>query len=91
MEVIRNYFTQEKATELLSVLRDYRWYVLGTAVTGYVLLKVVTRPRNLPPGPRGWPIVGSLSEIGDDIHLDGIRLQEKYGDIVCVNVFGRLV
>ena len=90
MEVIRNYFTQEKATELLSVLRDYRWYVLGTAVTGYVLLKVVTTPRNLPPGPRGWPLIGSPSELTYDLEQDGVRLSKQYNsDVICVNVYGQ--
>ena len=90
MEVIRNYFTQEKATELLSVLRDYRWYVLGTAVTGYVLLKVVTRPRNLPPGPRGLPLIGAPWALTKDMHLDAMRLSKQYNsDIVSVNVFGQ--
>ncbi len=46
-----------------------------------------TLPRNLPPGPRGLPVFGSLLEIRNDTHLAIDRLVKRYGDI-CLLRFG---
>eukprot|EP00058_Branchiostoma_floridae_P013205 XP_002598693.1 hypothetical protein BRAFLDRAFT_250482 [Branchiostoma floridae] len=43
----------------------------------------VTRPRNLPPGPWGWPIVGNLYTLSKgNIHLTLSKWRKKYGAIV---------
>ena len=55
-----------------------------TAVTAGLLLYGVwffKRPKNLPPGPYGYPLVGCLHLI-DKAQQNKFR--EKYGDIVCL-------
>lgn len=44
-------------------------------------------PKELPPGPRGLPVFGSLLEIRSDTHLAIDRLARRYGDI-CLLRFG---
>ena len=39
-----------------------------------------TSPR-LPPGPRGWPLVGHIQDLS---HLDMVEIGKKYGDIFTV-------
>ena len=41
----------------------------------------------LPPGPRGWPVFGSLLDLRHDTHLAIDRLARRYGDI-CLLRFG---
>ena len=43
------------------------------------------RPKNLPPGPYGYPYIGSLLELSDEtLAVDFRRLGDKYGDIFCL-------
>ena len=44
-------------------------------------------PEQLPPGPRGLPIFGSLLDVRNDSHLAITRLTQLYGD-VCLLRFG---
>ena len=75
--------------ELLSLARHYRWYVAGSAVLGVVIYKVVTRPRGLPPGPRGWPIIGAIGELSNEFYSDVVRLGDTHGDIFSLYMFGQ--
>ena len=44
-------------------------------------------PKELPPGPRGVPIFGSLLDVRHDTHLAIDQLARRYGD-VCLLPFG---
>ena len=44
-------------------------------------------PKELPPGPRGLPVFGSLLDVRHDTHLAIDRLARRYGD-VCLLPFG---
>ncbi|NWH42641.1 CP1A5 protein, partial [Fregata magnificens] len=39
-----------------------------------------------PPGPRGYPILGSVLELRKDTHLALTRLSQKYGDVMEVRI-----
>ncbi|KAJ6289005.1 hypothetical protein OIU76_024903 [Salix suchowensis] len=46
------------------------------------LRRRVIRDRKLPPGPMGWPVIGSLHLLGKLPHQDLHQLAEKYGPIM---------
>ena len=56
------------------------------ALFGLIVLYVaryLTSPyRKLPPGPRGYPIIGNMFELGGGKWLRFTELQKKYGQFV---------
>ncbi|KAK6943957.1 Cytochrome P450 [Dillenia turbinata] len=44
------------------------------------------RPRNFPPGPRGWPMIGNMLELSKFPHREMVALKEKYGPVVGLRV-----
>ncbi|XP_056601747.1 cytochrome P450 1A1 [Triplophysa dalaica] len=44
----------------------------------------------LPPGPRPWPLVGNLLQMGEQVHLSLTNLRVQYGDVFQVKM-GSLV
>jgi len=76
--------------KILPVIKENRWYIAGCVVGGYLVYKLVTRPRNLPPGPRGLPVLGTPWELSDNMQEDGVRLSKKYNsDIISVRAYGQ--
>ena len=89
MSKLRECFSRDRVGDLLSLVREYRWFVAGTAVVGVVLYRVLNTPRGLPPGPRGWPVIGAVGEVSGELHEDCARLGSKYGDISSLYVLGQ--
>ena len=68
--------------------------VLSSCAASAVLygLWFFKRPRNMPPGPYGYPLVGSQLAFGEAIKDCFKALREKYGDIITMWLGGnRLV
>ncbi|KAG6660891.1 hypothetical protein CIPAW_03G136200 [Carya illinoinensis] len=65
---------------------SWTWSILALLVLAYLLrqwaLKSWNKNRKLPPGPRGFPIFGSLHSLGEFPHRDLQRLAQKYGPIM---------
>ncbi|KAF9058824.1 hypothetical protein BDP27DRAFT_1181074, partial [Rhodocollybia butyracea] len=70
-------------------------YALFLASSLYVLYRICSdRKRRLPPGPKGWPILGSVLELRGDLPIWEIfdRMKDKYaGPIVYLNLAGQNV
>lgn len=58
------------------------------------IFKRVTRRLPLPPGPKGWPLVGNVTDLpsGDGPEsLHWLQYKEKYGPINSFTVLGRTI
>ncbi|CAH1788478.1 unnamed protein product [Owenia fusiformis] len=44
----------------------------------------------LPPGPTGWPILGCLPSLTENLHLDMVKLGQEYGSVFSVYFGTRL-
>ncbi|KAF5480764.1 hypothetical protein F2P56_001480 [Juglans regia] len=65
---------------------SWTWSILALLVLAHLLrqwaLKSWNKNRKLPPGPRGFPIFGSLHSLGEFPHRNLQRLAQKYGPIM---------
>lgn len=60
---------------------------LCTAALGFLLYSILTRRRSeksppLPPGPRPWPIIGNLPQLGPKPHQSMAALAEVHGPLM---------
>ncbi|XP_002740620.1 cytochrome P450 2U1-like [Saccoglossus kowalevskii] len=53
------------------------------AVTFYLLLR---KPPGLPHGPPGWPIIGSLFNLGTESHVTLTNLASTYGNVYSIQL-----
>ncbi|XP_062113763.1 cytochrome P450 71AU50-like [Humulus lupulus] len=75
-------------------MTDWPWKVLSLLVLfvvgyGYVLRKKTKekkKKKNLPPGPKGYPLFGSLNLLGQHPHRDLQKLSQKYGPIMHIKL-----
>ncbi|XP_038045220.1 cytochrome P450 2J5-like [Patiria miniata] len=63
------------------------------AVTVFLVLSWwLRRPRNLPPGPWGWPLIGSLPTMAlapGEPHEVFLRMSKRYGPIFTLDILGQ--
>ncbi|PCH41344.1 cytochrome P450 [Wolfiporia cocos MD-104 SS10] len=49
-----------------------------------------SRARTLPPGPEGWPLIGNVLDMPTSYEWQTFSAwSEKWGDIICVTIFGQ--
>ncbi|XP_077990972.1 cytochrome P450 2C20-like [Glandiceps talaboti] len=66
--------------------------VLLFCVTFLIVTYVRTlRKWNYPPGPLGWPIIGSLGSLGQRPYITFTEMAKAYGDVFSLKLGNRLV
>ncbi|KAG6556233.1 hypothetical protein Mapa_002174 [Marchantia paleacea] len=70
------------------VLSSYVWILLALVFGVGLLKKLVVgrRKLRLPPGPRGWPVLGHLPILGTMPHLSITELSKKYGPLKSIRL-----
>ncbi|KAJ8696759.1 hypothetical protein PTI98_006603 [Pleurotus ostreatus] len=68
-------------------------YYLAASVFGllasFLMLRKQRLPAPLPPGPKGWPILGNIDVLpSDQVWLKYSELGRQYGGIVYLEVMG---
>ncbi|XP_014679737.1 PREDICTED: cytochrome P450 1A2-like [Priapulus caudatus] len=53
---------------------------------GYLLLRPKRWRGNPPPGPSGWPVIGSMFQLGKRPEIFLTKMSERYGDIFSLNL-----
>ncbi|KAI9443640.1 cytochrome P450, partial [Lactarius indigo] len=72
---------------------DYTTHLAVATLLGFILWLIARRAqrafRNLPPGPKGLPIVGDILHIGDRDWLMSSQRRDEYGEMMYVSALGR--
>ncbi|KAH9022343.1 cytochrome P450 [Lactarius pseudohatsudake] len=72
---------------------DYTIHLTAAPLVGFVLWLIARRAqrafRNLPPGPKGLPIVGDVLHIADLDWLASSQRKDEYGEMMYVSALGK--
>ncbi|KAI7728939.1 hypothetical protein M8C21_017606 [Ambrosia artemisiifolia] len=52
----------------------------------FITRKYFKSEKNLPPGPRPWPIIGNLHQVGKNPHVSTATLAQKYGPLISLRL-----
>ncbi|XP_033643982.1 cytochrome P450 2J6-like isoform X2 [Asterias rubens] len=72
---------------------NLRTVILGLTIFAF-LFWLCRRPKNLPPGPYGWPLLGYIPQLAmtkEPIHEALAKLGQRYGNVVSFSVANQLV
>ncbi|KAI3705808.1 hypothetical protein L1987_76050 [Smallanthus sonchifolius] len=57
----------------------------------FVAQKYFSSDKNLPPGPRPWPIIGNMHQMAKNPHLAAANFAKKYGPLISLRLGTRLL
>ena len=72
--------------DYLHLARDYGWIIGALSAIALYLINWHRRPKRLPPGPRGFPIVGYLPFMQQRLENVAYELSKKYGKILTIRM-----
>ncbi|KAG9151762.1 hypothetical protein Leryth_002051 [Lithospermum erythrorhizon] len=60
--------------------------ISSSCVILFKLMQKINKRNRLPPGPKGYPIIGNLLSIGDRAHESLAKYSKKYGPLMTVQL-----
>ena len=84
---------------LSAVETGFNFLTIFLCATMFLILSwCLRRPRNLPPGPWGWPLLGYLPNLAIALYRTGlhphrifVKMSEDHGSIFSMYIGGKLV
>ena len=76
---------------LLPAFLDAKHIITAVIAILIIVLIYVLKPKNLPPGPMGWPLLGYLPGLFPDPLVSFCKLADKYGPILSIRMGPQLV
>jgi hypothetical protein len=64
--------------------------VIAAAALVIYLVNLLWGRRNLPPGPWGWPVIGSMHLLGPRPHQTLQKMAERYGPLMSLRIGQKL-
>lgn len=61
---------------------------VSVAVVAIIIIGIWSKSNNVPPGPWGWPVVGSYFDMEQFHYRSFMELYEKYGEVFSFRSFG---
>ncbi|GFT37915.1 cytochrome P450 2J2 [Nephila pilipes] len=93
MDYLNNLLTPTLKNDIETIIHEistFQYQILFgicALFVAYLIGNLIKRIRsNFPPGPIGIPIFGYMPFLSEDLHLDLIKLGEKYGDVFSVRL-----
>ncbi|XP_002730828.1 steroid 17-alpha-hydroxylase/17,20 lyase-like [Saccoglossus kowalevskii] len=71
---------------ILSVSLTYKLIAVVVILLVALMIWSIHRPSGMPPGPRGFPIIGSMLSLTENLYLDFLQLAKEYGDIFTIKI-----
>ena len=65
---------------------DYAWAIGIVSIILLYFINWYRRPKNMPPGPRGLPIVGYLPFMEKRMERTAYQLSEKFGNVLTIRI-----
>ncbi|XP_015166793.1 probable (S)-N-methylcoclaurine 3'-hydroxylase isozyme 2 [Solanum tuberosum] len=56
-----------------------------------IVKQLVQKSQNLPPGPRPWPVLGNILQMGKNPHISLAQFAKMYGPLISVKLGTQLV
>jgi flavonoid 3',5'-hydroxylase len=65
------------------LLRELATAIILFFITRFSVRSLLGKPnRKLPPGPKGWPVIGALPLLGSMPHVTLANMAKKYGPVM---------
>lgn len=78
----------EKIMEPVRAIHPFYYLLLLSLPLVYLIFK---SPRNLPPGPFPWPIIGNILSLGNKPHVSLARLATAHGPLISLRLGTQLL